>query len=96
PYDSQCEYNGGTSSGSAGGLGGLIDSIFGGGNNSNDDDCVGLQVGQRASGNLSALPYQYRNQFRDSNGIAYRTDGRNIYQIDTRTSTVLRVYGMNR
>ena len=94
PYETaDCDYSG-SSSNSSGGLGGLIDSIFGGGNNS--DSCDGLRVGQRVSGNLDALPSQYRNQFRDSNGIAYRTDGRNIYQIDTRTSTVLRVYGMNR
>ena len=97
PYENvECDTgsSGGGIGGLGGGLGGLIDSIFGGG--SDNGECAGLRVGQRVSGNLSALPYEYRNQFRDGNGIAYRTDGRNIYQIDTRSSTVLRVYGMNR
>lgn len=86
PYEEiECGSNGG-------GIGGLFDSIFGGG----DDDCAGLRVGQRASGNLGVLPSQYRGQFRDGNGIVYRTDGSQIYQIDVRTNTVLRVYGMNR
>ena len=75
--------------GNRGGIfGGVIGGIFGGGNN--NDDCV--EAGQRAPGNLSALPYELRGQFRDGNGIAYRTDGRHIYQIDVRTNTVLRVY----
>jgi hypothetical protein len=78
--------------GSFGGIGGIFDSIFGG----DEDDCVGLRVGQQASGNLSVLPAQYRSQFRDGNGIVYRTDGTQIYQIDVRTNTVLRVYGMTR
>ncbi len=82
--------------GNLGGLGGIIDSIFGGGNNRNNDECGGLRVGQRAGGNLSAVPYQYRTQFRDGGGVYYRSDGRAIYQIDARTDTVLRVYDMNR
>ena len=79
---------------SSGGIGGIFDNIFGRGGN--DDECSGLRVGERASGNLSALPSEYRRQFRDGNGIAYRTDGNQIYQVDTRNNTVLRVYGMNR
>ena len=71
-----------------GGLGGILGSILGGN--------VGLRVGQRASGNLYDLPYEYRNQFRDGNGAYFRTDGRNIYQIDARSQTVVRVYQMNR
>ena len=74
---------------SRGGLGGILGAILGGGN-------VGLRVGQRASGNLYDLPYEYRNQFRDGNGSYFRTDGRNIYQIDARSQTVVRVYQMNR
>ena len=89
PYEEvQCD------TGGRGGLGGIFDSVFGGGGS--DGDCDGLRVGARASGNLSTLPTSYRNQFRDGNGIVYRTDGQQIYQIDSRTSTVLRVYGMNR
>ena len=76
---------------SRGGLGGVIGSIFGG-NNSN----CGLQVGQRVSGNLGSVPYEYRNQYRDGNGVYYRSDGRAIYQVDARTNTVVQVYGMNR
>jgi len=70
-----------------GGLGGLIDGIFGAG---------GLRVGQRASGNLYGVPSQYRGQFRDGNGSYFRSDGRQIYQIDARTQTVVRVYPMGR
>ncbi len=73
------------------GIGGVISGIFGGGNN----DC-GLRVGQRASGNLYGLPYEYRNQYRDSSNAYFRTDGRMIYQIDARTNTVVRVYSMER
>jgi type II secretory pathway pseudopilin PulG len=82
--------------GGLGGLGGIIDSIFGGNRNGNNDECRTLRVGQRASGNLGAVPYQYRTQFRDGGGVYYRSDGRTIYQIDARTDTVLRVYDMNR
>lgn len=70
-----------------GGVGGLIDGLLGGG---------GLRVGQRAPGNLYGVPSQYRYQYRDGNDAYYRSDGRNIYQIDTRTQTVVRVYSMNR
>ena len=70
-----------------GGIGGIIESVLGGG---------GLRVGQRVSGNLGAVPYQYRNQFRDGNGVYYRADSRSIYQIDARTDTVVRIYSINR
>ena len=98
PYEEvQCDTRSSTSgSGSLGGLGGIFDSVFGGGSSSTDVDCQGLRVGERVSGNLSTLPSQYRSQFRDGNGIYYRTDGQQIYQVDARTSTVLRVYSMNR
>ena len=69
------------------GLGGVIDTVFGGG---------GLSVGQRASSGLYGLQGGYRDQYRDGNGAYYRTDGRQIYQIDARTQTVVRVYPMNR
>lgn len=71
------------------GLGGILGSMLGIGGN------AGLRVGQRASGNLYAVPAQFQNQFRDGNGIYYRSDGRNIYQIDARTQAVLRVYTPN-
>jgi hypothetical protein len=70
-----------------GGIGGILGNIFGGG---------GLRVGQRVSGNLGGVPYEYRDRFRDGNGVYYRSDGRQIYQIDARTQTVVRVYPMNR
>lgn len=70
-----------------GGIGGLIDGLLGGG---------GLRVGQRVSGNLGPVPYQYRDQYRDGNGVYYRSDNRAIYQIDARTDTVLRIYALNR
>jgi hypothetical protein len=74
-----------------GGLGGVIDRVVG------RDDCGGgFRVGQRVSGNLYSVPNEYRYQYRDGNGVYYRSDGRQIYQIDARTNTVVRVYGMGR
>lgn len=70
-----------------GGIGGVIDSVLGGG---------GLRVGQRASADLGAVPYAYRNQYRDGNGVYYRADARSIYQIDARTDTVVRIHSMPR
>jgi hypothetical protein len=70
------------------GIGGIFDSVLG------RNTCVG--VGSRAPSGLYAVPYEYRNQYRDGNGIYYRSDGRQIYQIDSRTNTVLRAYSMNR
>jgi hypothetical protein len=72
-----------------GGIGGVIDTVTGRG-------CANLRVGARVSSNLGSVPYEYRGQYRDGNGYYYRSDGRNIYQIDARTNTVLRIYGMNR
>jgi hypothetical protein len=77
-----------------GGLGGLVDSIFGGGR----DDCTtgSWGVGARASSDWYAVPNQYRSQYRDNGSVYYRSDGRSIYGIDARTNTVVRVYPMNR
>jgi hypothetical protein len=68
-------------------VGQIIDRVTGNG---------GLRVGQRASADLGAVPYAYRNAYRDGGGTYYRSDGRQIYQIDARTQTVVRVYAMNR
>lgn len=65
---------------------GMIDDVLGN---------VGFRVGQQASG-LRALSRSQRGQFRDGNGAIYRTDGRNIYQVDARTQMVIRVHPMNR
>lgn len=70
-----------------GGIGGVVDSVFGTG---------GLRVGQRVSGGLYGVPYEYQSRYRDGNGAYYRSDGRSIYQIDARTHTVVRVYPMGR
>jgi hypothetical protein len=97
PYDSDgdgwddrdCDRDGDIDSGSCdtrrGGLGGFIDSLLGTG---------GLRVGQRASGNLYAVPYEYRGRYRDSSNYVYRSDGRQIYQIDARSGVVMRVHPM--
>lgn len=70
-----------------GGVAGVIDTIFGTG---------GLRVGQRAPSNLGGVPYAYQSRFRDGGGVYYRSDGRQIYQIDARDGTVLRVYAIDR
>lgn len=82
PYDAYCDND-------RRGIGGLIDGVLG-----RNDNC-GLRVGARAYGNLYSVPSQYRYRFRDGNGVYYRSDGRNIYQIDARTQTVLRVYDID-
>ena len=69
------------------GNGGILDRLIGGG---------GLRVGQRVSGNLGAVPYELRNHYRDGNGVYYRADRRNVYQIDARTDVVLQIYPLNR
>ena len=68
-------------------VGQILDRVTGGG---------GLRVGQRASADLGAVPYEYRGQYRDGNGAYYRSDGRQIYKIDARTHVVARVFAMNR
>ncbi len=83
PYDTYCDTN-------RSGIGGLIDGVLGRSN----DNCS-LRVGSRVSGNLYSVPSQHRYRFRDGNGVYYRSDGRNIYQIDARTQTVLRVYDID-
>jgi hypothetical protein len=66
-----------------GGIAGILSQIVGGG---------GLQVGQRVSGNLYAVPPQHEGHYRDGGGVYYRSDGRRIYQIDARSQTVLRIF----
>jgi hypothetical protein len=83
PYETYCD------TGNRGGIGGLIDGVLG-----RNDNC-GIRIGGRASSNLYSVPSQYRYRFRDGNGVYYRSDGRNIYQIDARSQTVLRVYDMD-
>lgn len=68
------------------GLGGIVDSLIGG--------ATCLRVGERASGNLYAVPQQHAARYRDGGGVYYRSDGRVIYGIDARTHTVVRVYSM--
>ncbi|HEX8625565.1 MAG TPA: hypothetical protein VF782_10860 [Allosphingosinicella sp.] len=68
-------------------VGQILDRVTGNG---------GLRVGQRVSGNLGSVPYAYRSQYRDSDNFYYRSDDRNIYQIDARTQTVVRVHAMSR
>ena len=89
--DRDCDRDGDVDSGSCtttttrGGLGGFIDTILGQG---------GLRVGQRVTGELYAVPDQYRDRYRDDSRYYYRSDGRRIYQIDARTDVVARVYPM--
>lgn len=83
-YDDRYQNNAGR-----GGIGGVIDNLLGRGT---------LQVGQRVTANarLGGVPYEYQSRYRDGGGVYYRSDGRNIYQIDARTDTVVRIYSMNR
>lgn len=67
------------------GIAGLISSLLGGN---------ALQVGQRVPSGLYGVPYQHQAHYRDGNGVYYRSDGRQIYQIDARTHTVTRVFAI--
>ena len=70
------------------GLGGVLGALLGGG-----DNC--LSVGERVSGSLQAVPYQYQGQFRDGSGYYHRYVNGNVVQIDARTGTVVRIYDVN-
>lgn len=72
-----------------GGLGGVIDGVLG-------RHPATLEVGQRAPSDLYGVPYEYRDRYRDTDQSYYRSDGRQIYQIDARTRTVVRIHAMNR
>lgn len=61
-----------------------------------DDNGYALQVGERASGGLYAVPDAYRYRFRDSGNVYYRYGNGNVYQIDARTGVVLRIYPIGR
>jgi len=52
----------------------------------------GLQVGQVEPGGLQPVPTEYRSQYQDGGGSYYRFDGLRIYQINSLTRTVMRVY----
>ena len=71
------------SGGRSGGISGLFDSLLGRG---------GLTVGQRVTGNLYAVPGEYRSRFRDNSNVYFRSDGSRVYEIDADTHTVVRVY----
>ena len=75
--------SGGCTANTRGGLGGFLETILGQG---------GLRVGQRVTGDLYAVPSQYRDRYRDDSRFYYRSDGRRIYQIDARTDVVTRIY----
>lgn len=63
----------------------------------NDDrNGVGLRIGQRVSTNLGGLPNELRERFRDGGGYYYRYGNGNVYQIDARTQTIVRVYDARR
>lgn len=69
------------------GIGGILGSLLGA------DNC--LSVGERVPGNLSAVPYQYRSQFRDGAGYYHRYVNGNVVQVDARTGTVVRIYDID-
>lgn len=71
-----------------GGLGGVIDGVLG-------RNAGSLEVGQRAPSDLYGVPYEYRDRYRDTDRSYYRSDGRQIYQIDARTQSVIRIHAMN-
>ena len=67
-----------------GGAAGVIDAMTG------RENCY--SVGDRVGSGLYAVPYDYRDQYRDGGGVYYRSDGRNIYEIDAQTNTVIAIH----
>jgi len=68
-----------------GGVGGLIDTL------TRRENC--FVVGDRVTtGGLYAVPMDYRDRYRDGRGVYYRSDGRNVYEIDARTNTVVQIH----
>lgn len=86
PYEDDDTYRDDQTQNRGGVLGTILGNVFG----------TSLRPGQRASGNLYAVPSQYRSTYRDGNGVYYRSDGRSIYQIDSRSDTVRQVFPMPR
>lgn len=77
------------------------DSRYGRDNGDDRDDSYdeggyGLRVGDRATGDLYGVPNAYRYRFRDGGGVYYRYGSGNVYQIDSRTGVVLRIYPIGR
>lgn len=66
------------------GIGGFFDALTG-----RRERC--FVVGDRVTGRLDAVPFAYRDRYRDRAGVYYRSDGRFIYEIDARTNTVIDV-----
>jgi len=83
--------------GSSGGYATSNNGYYGrGGPYEDADGYATLRVGDRASGNLYGVPYELQSTYRDGYGYYYRSDSRAVYQIDSRTGTVMRIYPMNR
>jgi hypothetical protein len=95
-------YGNGYSSGSSGtygnGYGRTTDNgYYGqGGPYEEVDASATLRVGDAVSGGLYGVPYNLRSRYRDGYGYYYRSDGRAIYQIDSRSNTVMQVYPIDR
>ena len=69
------------------GIGGLLERLI-----DRDDDC--LRVGDFAQGALYGVPSHLRFRYRDNAHVYFRTNGRNIVQIDRRTNRVVGVHPM--
>jgi len=70
------------------GLGGVLDSLTG------RENCYA--IGDRVGSGLYAVPSDYSDRYRDRGGVYYRSDGRNVYEIDARTNTVIQIHRMPR
>ncbi|MDB5691555.1 MAG: hypothetical protein JWO81_618 [Alphaproteobacteria bacterium] len=66
------------------------------GSDRDDDGGYVLRVGDRAAGDLYAVPDAYRGRFRDGGNVYYRYGAGNVYQIDVRNGVVLRVIPVGR
>lgn len=83
-----------------GGLGSVLGNVLGGGAGGNILASIlgngGLRVGDLITGTLGSVLRPAPNNFGSSNssdnGTYFRSDGERVYEIDTRTNTVVRIH----
>lgn|GEM_PF-1088429 len=94
----------GTVLGGGGGMGGVLGSVVGGGSGMGGIlgsilGRGGLQRGDVITSTIGSVlggATGYGSQYRDTGSVYYRSDGERVYEIDSRTNTVNRVYPVQR
>lgn len=76
--------------GGGSGAGGVLGNVLGGGG--------GIGIGSLITGALGSVlggvPSNYQSQYQNRDNVYFRSDGRQIYEIDARTNQVVRIHPM--